>query len=162
MNNRKCAECWHESALWVTCWLLSMLEQLIEREADIFGYLTEQDWGDIPTLMKWNRCATACGITELFVRSALADFGETEFDQDGDDFMGLEDGNVAHNSSDGNVLDSDELGLEHGFAVFQKHGNNIMQIVVDFIQCFSLGMGAGETRNKTDEQASLWASLNYR
>ncbi len=112
--------------------------------------------------MKWNRCATACAIAELFVRSALADFGETEFDQDGDDFMGLEDGNVAHNSSNGYVLDPNKLGLKLGFAVFQKHGNNIVQIAVDFIQCFPLGVGAGETGNKTDEQASLWASLNYR
>jgi len=44
-----------------------MLEQLIKREPDVFGDLTEQDWGDVSTLMKWNRCATACGIAELFV-----------------------------------------------------------------------------------------------
>ncbi|SMH67366.1 protein of unknown function [Acidithiobacillus ferrivorans] len=44
-----------------------MLEQLIKREADLFGDLTEQDWGDASTLMKRNRCAAACGIAELFV-----------------------------------------------------------------------------------------------
>ncbi|CDQ10902.1 hypothetical protein AFERRI_430004 [Acidithiobacillus ferrivorans] len=46
---------------------LSVLEQLIKREADLFGDLTEQDWGDASTLMKRNRCAAACGIAELFV-----------------------------------------------------------------------------------------------
>ncbi|MDO9400157.1 MAG: hypothetical protein Q7T46_01635 [Polaromonas sp.] len=46
---------------------LSVLEQLIKRDPDVFGDVTEQDWGDVSTLMKWNRCAAACGITELFV-----------------------------------------------------------------------------------------------
>lgn len=44
-----------------------MLEQLIKRETDVFGDLTEQDWGDISTPMEWNRCAAACRIAELFV-----------------------------------------------------------------------------------------------
>jgi hypothetical protein len=44
-----------------------VLEQLIKCEADVFGDLTEQDWGDVSTLMKRNRCAAACGIAELFV-----------------------------------------------------------------------------------------------
>ena len=43
---------------------LSVLEQLIKREPDVFGDLTEQDWGDVSTLMKRNRCASACGIPE--------------------------------------------------------------------------------------------------
>jgi len=46
---------------------LSMLEQLIKRDADVFGNLTKQDWGDVSALMEWNRCAAACRIAELFV-----------------------------------------------------------------------------------------------
>jgi len=46
---------------------LSVLEQLIKRKPNVFGDLTEQDWGDISTLMKRNRCAAACGIAKLFV-----------------------------------------------------------------------------------------------
>ena len=46
---------------------LSVLEQFINRDANVFGDLTEQDWGDISTLMKWNRCAATCCIAELFV-----------------------------------------------------------------------------------------------
>ena len=76
--------------------------------------------------------------------------------------MGFEDGNVAHDSSDGDVLNPDKLGLQHGFAIFQKHCNNIVQVVVEFIKRFPLGMGAGEAGNKTNEQTSLWAPLNYR
>jgi len=44
-----------------------MLEQLIKCKADVFGDLTEQDWGDVSALMEWNRCAATCCIAELFV-----------------------------------------------------------------------------------------------
>ena len=57
---------------------LSVLEQLIKREADVFGDLTEQDWGNVATLMKRHRGAAASGIAELFVGTALANFGEAE------------------------------------------------------------------------------------
>ena len=59
-------------------------------------------------------------------------------------------------------MDPDKLGLEHGFTIFQKHFNYFVQVVVDFIQCFPLGMCTRETRNKTNEQACLWTPLNYR
>ncbi len=124
--------------------------------------LTKQDGGDVSTLMKRNRCAAACGIAELFVGSALTSFDETEFDEDGDDFLGFENGNVAHDSRNSNVLNPDKLGLQYGLTIFQKHCNNIVQIVVDFIQRLPLGMCTGETGNKANEQACLWAPLNYR
>jgi len=112
--------------------------------------------------MKWYRCAAACGIAKLFVRSALADFGETELAEDGNDFVGFEDRNIAHHSSDGYVLNTDKLGFQNRFAVFQKHYNNFVKVMVDFIQCFPLRMGARKAGDKADEQAGLWASLNYR
>jgi len=139
-----------------------MLEKLVEGEADVFGNLTEQDWGEVSTLMERNRCASACGIAEWFVRSALADFDEAEFDENGDDFIWLENGNIAHDLSDGDVLNPDELGLQNGFAILQQHRNNLVQVMVDFIQRFHLGMRAGKTRNETNEQARLWAPLNDR
>jgi hypothetical protein len=42
-----------------------MLEKRIKRETGIFGNLTQQDWRDIPALVKWNRCAAARRIAEL-------------------------------------------------------------------------------------------------
>jgi hypothetical protein len=50
----------------------------------------------------------------------------------------------------------------HRFAVLQKHCNNVVQVVIDFVQRFALGVSAGKTWNETDEQTSLWAPLNYR
>ncbi len=138
-----------------------MLEQFIKREPDVFSYLAKQDWGDVAPLMKRNCGAAARGIAELFVGSALANFCEAEFYEDGDDFIGIEDGNMAHDSCNGDVLNPDKLGLQHGFSIFQKHCNNFVQIVVDLIKRFSLGMGTGEAGNKTNEQASFLAALNY-
>ena len=112
--------------------------------------------------MKRNRCATACGIAELFVRTTFTDFGETEFGEDNNNFAGFEDWNVAHYSSDGDVLDPYKLGLERGFSIFKKHLNDIVQVAIDFIQRFPLGMCTGKTGNKTYEQACLRAPLNYR
>ncbi len=59
---------------------LSVLEKLIKCESNVFGDLAEQDWRDVPAFMKWYRCAAACGIAELFVRSALTNLSETKFD----------------------------------------------------------------------------------
>jgi hypothetical protein len=44
-----------------------MLEKLIKRDTDVFSDLTEQDWGDVSTLVKRNRCAVTRFITKLFV-----------------------------------------------------------------------------------------------
>jgi hypothetical protein len=138
-----------------------MLEQLIKHHAYVFSDLTEQDWGNIPALMKGNRCAAACVISELLVRTSLADFGKAEFDKNCDDLIGFEDGNIAHDSSDGYVLNPDKLRLKYGFAIFQKHCDDIVQVAVNLIQCFPLGMCSGKAGDKTNEQASLWAPLNY-
>jgi hypothetical protein len=124
--------------------------------------LTEQNWGDVSTLMEWNRCAVACCIAKLLVRSMLADFGEAWFDENGDDFIGFEDGNIAHDSSDSDILNPNKLRFRHGFAIFQQHCNDFVQVAVEFIQCCPLGMNAGKTWNKTDEQAGLWTPFNDR
>ena len=61
--------------------------------------------------------------------------------------------NVAHDSSDGDVLNPDKFGLHRRFAVFQRHCNYIVQVVVNFIQCLPFGMRAWNTGNETDEQS---------
>ena len=56
----------------------------------------------------------------------MADFGKTEFEEDGDDFTGFEDGNISHDSTDSDVLNSYKFGLQHGFAIFQEHCDDIV------------------------------------
>ena len=91
----------------------------------------------------------------------MTGFGKTESDKDGDDLTGFEDGNTTHNSSDGDVLNSNELGFQHRFAIFQKHCYDFAQVVVNLVQGFTLRMGAWKAWNKTNEKARLWAAFNY-
>ena len=88
---------------------LSMLEKLIKYETDVFGNLTEQDWRNVSALMERNRCAAASSATKLFVWPALTNFGEAKLDENSDDFVGFEYGNIAHDSSDGDVLNPNKL-----------------------------------------------------
>jgi hypothetical protein len=46
---------------------LSVLPHFIKCNANVFSDLSKQDGRDVAPLMKWNRGATTCGITELFV-----------------------------------------------------------------------------------------------
>jgi hypothetical protein len=112
--------------------------------------------------MKRHGGAATDSIAKLFVRAGLADFREAESEKNDNDLGGLEDGNVAHSSSYGNVLNPNKLGLKSGFTVFQKHCDYLVEIVIDFIQGFSLGMSTGKTGNETYEQACLWAAFDYR
>jgi hypothetical protein len=139
-----------------------MFEKLIKCETNVFGDLAGQDGRDVPALMEWNLCAASRVIAELLVLPALADFGEAEFDENGDDFIGFEDGNIAHDSSDGDVLSPDEFGLQHRFAIFQQHANDFVQVMINFIQRFPLGMSAGKAGNKANKQARLRTPFNYR
>ena len=53
-----------------------MLEQLIDRQADVFGDLTKQCRRNVASLMKrYSRPATV-GMAKLSVRASLADFYE--------------------------------------------------------------------------------------
>jgi len=139
-----------------------VFEQLIKREVNVFGDLTEQDRRDVSRLMKRYGGAATGSIAKLFMRATLADFREAESEKNGNDLGGLEDGNIAHRSSYGNVLNSNKLGLKSGFTVFKKHCDHVVEIVIDFIQGFSLGMSTGKTGNETYEQACLWAPFDYR
>ena len=112
--------------------------------------------------MKRHRCTATGGIAELLVRTTLADFGEAEPDKNRYDFIGFQDRYIAHDSSYGNVLNPNKLGLQYRLAVLQKHFNYIVQVAVDFIQRFALGMSARKTGNETNEQAGLRAPFNYR
>lgn len=68
----------------------------------------------------------------------------------------------AHDSGDGDVLNPNKLRLQHRLAIFQKHCNDIAQVVINLIQCLSLGMRAGKTRDKTNKHAGLRTTFNYR
>jgi hypothetical protein len=60
-----------------------VLEQLIKREADVLGDLTEQDWRDVSTLMKRNpeKCSKMPQNPQRPVHALLAGFSLTRFSE---------------------------------------------------------------------------------
>lgn len=65
--------------------------------------------GDMLAFVDRHRSVAASAVAELFMRASLPDLGETEFDENCDDFTGLENGSVAHNLSYSDVLDPHEF-----------------------------------------------------
>lgn len=59
--------------------------------------------------MERNRGATARRVAELLVRTALTNFSEAKLDENSNDLIGFENGEIAHNLSDGDVLNPNKL-----------------------------------------------------
>lgn len=84
--------------------------------------------------MKWNSGGASRTIAKLLVRTTLPHFRETKLVQNGDNLSRLQDRDISHVSSDGDVLHPNELRLENWFAIFQEHGNDFSQVDVQFIK----------------------------
>jgi hypothetical protein len=93
-------------------------------------------------------------------RPALADFGEAERDKNGDDLARFENGDVPHRLRNSHVLDTDELGLQVGFSIFEKHGDDFLKVAVKLVERCPLSVGAGEPRDKPDKQPGLGAAFD--
>ncbi len=92
----------------------------------------------------------ADSIPELLVGAPLSNLHKAEPEQNGDDLGRFEDGNITHDSGDGDVLNSNEFGFHRWLAILQEHGNHVLKVVINLVQCFTLGVGAGEAGNETD------------
>ena len=58
--------------------LLHLLDQSLGGHADVLGYLTEENRGDVSTWVEWNCGGPAVGMPKLLVGTTLADFDETQ------------------------------------------------------------------------------------
>jgi hypothetical protein len=75
---------------------LTVLEQRIDGEPDVFGDLPEQDGRYISALMKWHGGASSGSVTKLLMRATLPDLRKTKLEENGDDLCRLENCDVAH------------------------------------------------------------------
>ena len=89
-----------------------MPEKLIESKADVLRDLTEQDGRDIAALMERHRRAPTFYVSKLLVRTALANFRETERNENSNDLTRLEYRDVTHRLRNCDVLDTDKLRLQ--------------------------------------------------
>lgn len=100
------------------------------------------------------------GVTELLVRTTLTHFREAERNQDGDNLVWLENGDVPHCSGDCNVLDTHELRLQLRLAIFKKHGDDFLQIAIQLLKRLTLRVRTSEPGDKPDEEMGLGAALD--
>jgi hypothetical protein len=54
-----------------------------------------------------------------------------------------------------NCVCSDKFGFQLWLAVFEEHRDHFSQIILQFVECLALRMGAGEAGDKSDQQACL-------
>ncbi len=87
---------------------------------------------------------------------------KSQENKNGDDFGWFQDGSASHPSGDCHILNPDELGFEFGLAIFKKHGNDLLKVLVEFIERLTLCIGPRESRHRTDKQPGLGASLDHR
>lgn len=59
---------------------------------------------------------------------------------------------------DSNILDANKIRRP----IFKQHGYNLLKIVVEFIECFALGMDTRKTRNTTNKQSRFGTAFDYR
>jgi hypothetical protein len=85
------------------------------------------------------------------VRAALADLTEPEPEKNRHDLRRLENRDIAHESSDGDVVNSDELGLEPRFTIFEKHTDDFLKIAIEFVERFPLRVSTWKARHETGE-----------
>lgn len=72
------------------------LKEFIYRESDVFGYLSEQDWGYVPTSMEGYRRAASIGMAELLMGTPLSNLLETKSLKHSNDLFWLEDRRFGH------------------------------------------------------------------
>ena len=60
------------------------------------------------------------------------------------DFGGLQHWKVAHESGDSDVLHPDEMGLQFRLSVFKEYRNDLLKIVLQRFQRFTLGVRSRE------------------
>ncbi len=89
--------------------------------------------GSDPALVKRRGRLATIGVPEPLVRTSLPHLGEPQRRQDRDNLMGLEDGD-GHGSAHLDRLYAHELRLQHGFAIFEQHGDDFAHILAQFIQ----------------------------
>jgi len=111
--------------------------------------------------MEWNSCRTAIRVSVLAVRSALANLGEPEALQDRGDLTRFEDRYVPH-LRDLDGLRADELTLQLGFTVLEKHRDDLFEILSQLVDARALRVRARPSWDIAHEQTRIRVPLDDR
>lgn len=90
----------------------------------------------------------------------MAHFNQSERSQNSNNLTRFENRNVSHPLRDSDVLNTDKLGLKFRLAIFEKHGNDLLKVVIKFVECFTLRMRARKSGDKPDKKSGLRAAFD--
>lgn len=100
-------------------------------------------------------CRASVKMAKLPMRPALTDLHKPKFFEDADDFAGFEYGQSSQVSPHGNRVCADEFAFDGEVAVFEQHLDHFLEIGVEFVEGFALGMGTGDAGDVADIEAGL-------
>src|SRR6185312_3414592 len=81
--------------------------------------------------------------------------------QNRDNLGGLEDGDIAHDLGDRNVVNPNEFRFKNRLAVLKEHREYFTKIGVQLVERGALRVSTGEARDEPDEETGLWVALDY-
>ncbi len=119
------------------------LQEFLDAQTDIAGYLPQQRWGDVASFVERHRRSASVGMAELLVGTALSDFNKSESGKDGHDLARLENRN-GHGSIYLDSFGAHKLRIERRLTVFEKHRNHFAHVVSQLFQGSTLGVCAGK------------------
>ena len=100
-------------------------------------------------------------MPELFVRSALANLGESQLLNDANEFSCLENREFRQVSAYLYQLHADKLPFKWRLAILKQHLDDFLEILIEFVKRFSLRVRTGKTGHVTDQQTRLRIALDY-
>lgn len=109
-------------------------EELVSCQADIRGDLAKQNGREISSLVDRHRGHAAIWMSELLVRTPLADFFEAVLLEQANDLSRLEDGQIAQRSTYRDQLRAYELGIERRIPVFEHELDRLPQMGVELVE----------------------------
>ena len=102
-------------------------------------------------------------MAKLLVGAPLSGLYKTQALQMTNNFLWLKDGQTAHSYPplcDRKLLSANKLCFERRLAVFKKHGNDFLKMLMQLIKCHPLRMCTGEAGDVTDIESRFSALFN--
>ena len=110
--------------------------------------------------MVWNGGATTIRMPVLHMGTSLAQQHETQRFEKSTNLPGFQDGNPTHTSPHLNHLCSHKLRIQRGFTILEKHPNDLLEVLLQFVEGTPLGMGTLQSGNVAHIQPGLRATLD--
>ena len=141
--------------------LSAVFEELVDSQADISSNAAKQDGRQVTASMNRDGGRAAVRMTEPLMRTALSYFRKAGRDKNGDDLARLEDGYEHHAiSGHDDGLRADVFARHLGQPVVEDHGDDFLEVVVEFVARLPLAVRTRKTGDIADIEARIRATLH--